>query len=75
MQTFNERLLLHAEEINSIGILDGQIRFHVLQMLNILRPEVEKERKIKFERDEAIARDNTFRREARARHAESYGEL
>lgn len=68
MQTSNEQLLELAERINSLGVLDGEIRRNVMTMLSILRPEVEKERKREFERQEALASERAFQRiERRAR--------
>ncbi len=73
MTTF-EQLLELAERINAHGILDGEIRRDVLQMINILRPEVEKERKREFERQESLVRERAFRRqERRVRDGYEYG--
>lgn len=74
MQTSNEKLLELAERINAHGILDGEIRRDVLQMINILRPEVEKERKWEDERQESLARERVFRsQERRVRDGYEYG--
>lgn len=75
MKTSNEQLLDLAERINSLGVLDGEIRRNVLQMITILRPEVEKERKREFERQESLAREREFnRRERLTRDGWEYGQ-